>query len=55
MGGIGDYEEFLSELDRFWRMCYKAIVPGGRLVCIVGYVCFSRRRNNGWKTALVNF
>ena len=31
MGYIEDYEEFLSELDKVWRACYDALVPGGRL------------------------
>lgn len=47
MGYISDYEEFLSELDKVWKACYDALVPGGRLICVVGDVCLSRRRNNG--------
>ncbi len=47
MGYIADYEKFLRELDRVWRRCYEALVPGGRLVCVVGDVCLSRRKNNG--------
>ncbi|WLD14250.1 DNA-methyltransferase [Planctellipticum variicoloris] len=47
MGHIADYEEFLSELDRVWQVCFDALVPGGRLVCVVGDVCLSRRKNNG--------
>lgn len=47
MGYIEDYEEFLSELDRVWRACFQALVPGGRLVCVVGDVCLSRRKNKG--------
>ena len=47
MGYIEDYEEFLSELDKVWQSCYDALVPGGRLVCVVGDVCLSRRKNNG--------
>lgn len=47
MGHIADYEEFLSELDRVWQNCFEALVPGGRLVCVVGDVCLSRRKNNG--------
>lgn len=45
MGHIGNYEEFLSELNRVWGHCYRALVPGGRLVCVVGDVCLSRREN----------
>lgn len=47
MGAIEDYEHFLSELDRVWQACYEALVPGGRLVCVVGDVCLSRRKNKG--------
>lgn len=47
LGEIADYELFLSELDRVWRTCYEVLVPGGRLVCVVGDVCISRRKNKG--------
>lgn len=47
MGEIADYEEFLAELDRVWRACFDALVPGGRLICVVGDVCLSRRKNKG--------
>jgi tRNA1(Val) A37 N6-methylase TrmN6 len=39
LGYISDYEEFLAELDKVWNGCFKALVPGGRLVCVVGDVC----------------
>ncbi|HSW51168.1 MAG TPA: site-specific DNA-methyltransferase [Bryobacteraceae bacterium] len=52
MGHIEDYEEFLVELDKVWSHCYGALVPGGRLVCVVGDVCLSRRENNGRHTAV---
>ncbi|MBM3494553.1 MAG: site-specific DNA-methyltransferase [Armatimonadetes bacterium] len=44
MGHIEDYERFLLELERVWRHVYRVLVPGGRLVCVVGDVCVSRRR-----------
>jgi modification methylase len=47
MGYIVEYETFLSELDRVWQKCYQALVPGGRVVCVVGDVCLSRRKNAG--------
>ncbi len=47
LGAVRDYETFMDELDRVWRHCYRALVPGGRLVCVVGDVCLARRRNNG--------
>ncbi len=47
LGDVVDYERFHDELDQVWRHCYRALVPGGRLVCVVGDVCLSRRRNKG--------
>lgn len=44
MGHIEDYETFLDELDRVWRECRRVLVPGGRVVCVVGDVCISRRK-----------
>src|SRR5205823_1035719 len=52
MGHIVGYEEFLSELDRVWTHCFRTLVPGGRLVCVVGDVCLSRRKNNGRHTVV---
>ncbi|MCY3968810.1 MAG: site-specific DNA-methyltransferase [Acidobacteria bacterium] len=45
LGMLADYDSFLGGLDAVWRNCYHALVPGGRLVCVVGDVCLSRRRN----------
>ncbi len=45
LGYIDDYEEFLSELDRVWSECRRVLVPGGRLVIVVGDVCLSRRKH----------
>jgi DNA modification methylase len=47
MGDIEDYEGFLKQLDLVWKACYDALVPGGRVVCVVGDVCLSRRKNGG--------
>lgn len=52
MGFIEDYEEFLLELDKVWRHCFRALVPGGRLICVVGDVCLSRRKNDGRHTVV---
>ena len=52
LGWIEDYEEFLSQLDQVWRMCHAALVPGGRLVCVVGDVCLARRKNRGKHTVV---
>lgn len=47
LGDVADYETFHDELDLVWKHCRRALVPGGRLVCVVGDVCVARRRNNG--------
>ena len=52
MGHIKEYEQFLAELDRVWREAFRVLVPGGRLVCVVGDVCLSRRENNGRHTVV---
>lgn len=45
LGHVDDYEQFIGELSRVWKECYRILVPGGRLVCIVGDVCLSRRQH----------
>jgi len=52
LGHISGYEEFLGELDLVWKRCYELLVPGGRLVCVVGDVCLSRRKNEGRHTVM---
>jgi site-specific DNA-methyltransferase (adenine-specific) len=47
LGDVADYETFQDQLDRVWSHCFRALVPGGRLVCVVGDVCIARRRNQG--------
>lgn len=44
MGHIQDYEAFLTELRKVWTHVFRVLVPGGRLVCVVGDVCVARRR-----------
>jgi DNA modification methylase len=44
LGFIDDYEEFLDELDMVWRECRRILVPGGRVVCVVGDVCVPRKK-----------
>jgi len=44
LGHINDYESFLGELEKVWSEVFRILVPGGRLVCVVGDVCVSRRR-----------
>jgi DNA modification methylase len=52
LGHVDDYEQFLSELNTVWKKCFRALVPGGRLVIVVGDVCLSRRQNNGRHTVV---
>jgi site-specific DNA-methyltransferase (adenine-specific) len=44
LGHIDNYESFLTELDKVWRHVFRILVPGGRLVCVVGDVCVSRKK-----------
>jgi len=44
MGHIQDYEAFLADLRKVWTHVLRVLVPGGRLVCVVGDVCVARRR-----------
>lgn len=52
LGHIEKYDEFLDELDKVWKRCFDALVPGGRLICVVGDVCLSRRENGGRHTVV---
>lgn len=52
LGHVGDYDEFVAALDEVWKNCYRALVPGGRLIINVGDVCLSRRKNNGRHTVV---
>ena len=52
LGNVDDYDEFLAGLDSVWRHCFGALVPGGRLICVVGDVCLSRRKNKGRHTVV---
>ncbi|MEX2236611.1 MAG: site-specific DNA-methyltransferase [Dehalococcoidia bacterium] len=44
LGNIPVYDEFLAELDKVWEECLRLLVPGGRVACVVGDVCISRRK-----------
>lgn len=44
LGHVEDYEQFLEDLSKVWEHVYRTLVPGGRLVCVVGDVCLSRRK-----------
>lgn len=44
LGNWPSYEAFLDELDKVWSECLRVLVPGGRICCVVGDVCLSRRK-----------
>ena len=44
LGAVGEYGGFLASLSKVWRETYRLLVPGGRLVVVVGDVLLSRRR-----------
>jgi DNA modification methylase len=52
LGHVIGYDEFLSELGRVWKRCFDSLVPGGRLICVVGDVCLSRKQNDGRHTVV---
>lgn len=52
LGAVQEYESFLDELDKVWNHVLRVLVPGGRLVCVVGDVCLSRRKNKGRHTVV---
>jgi DNA modification methylase len=52
LGHVENYDQFLHELDKVWKHCFDALVPGGRLICVVGDVCLSRRENGGRHTVV---
>jgi len=45
LGLVAGYENFHDELEKVWRHCLRVLVPGGRLVCVVGDVCLSRKKH----------
>jgi len=52
LGHVADYDEFLAQLEQVWKRCFALLAPGGRLVCVVGDVCLSRRQNDGRHTVV---
>lgn len=52
LGNLRHYAHFLAELGKVWEHCYRVLVPGGRLICVVGDVCLSRRANQGRHTVV---
>jgi modification methylase len=52
LGHITDYDAFLQELSKIWKECFRTLAPGGRLICVVGEFCLSRRTNKGEHTVI---
>ncbi|MEX2158885.1 MAG: site-specific DNA-methyltransferase [Dehalococcoidia bacterium] len=44
LGNWPSYDDFLEQLDPVWSECLRVLVPGGRLCCVVGDICLSRRK-----------
>ena len=47
LGHVADYDEFVAAIGQVWSACFRVLVPGGRIVCVVGDVLLSRRKNGG--------
>ena len=43
LGEVADYEEFNRQLASVWREAHRVLVPGGRLIIVVGDVNLARR------------
>ena len=52
LGHVDDYGHFIQELNKVWAHGLRVLVPGGRLICVVGDVCLSRRNNGGEHTVV---
>lgn len=52
LGHVKSYDDFIKKLNEVWKECLRVLVPGGRLVCVVGDVCLSRRKNKGEHTVV---
>ena len=52
LGNMSDYEEFPDRIRSYLARVFRVLVPGGRLICVVGDVCLSRRKNRGRHTVV---
>ncbi len=43
LGSVEDYDAFLGELNRVWTHALRILIPGGRLIIVVGDVLQSRK------------
>ena len=53
-GAAADYEAFMDQLDLVWTHCARVLVPGGRVVSVVGDVCLSHQVENGSRRGIRN-
>lgn len=44
LGNIATYDDFLGEMSLVLAECLRVLVPGGRVACVVGDICISRRQ-----------
>ena len=44
LGNIPSYDEFLTQMEIVLEECLRTLVSGGRVACVVGDVCISRRQ-----------
>lgn len=44
IGSMNDYQEFIGSLYEVWDECHRVLIPGGRMVCVVGDVMMSRKK-----------
>ena len=43
LGNIASYDAFLDQMNVVMAECLRVLVPGGRVACVVGDICISRR------------
>lgn len=44
LGNISSYNSFLEQMEIVLAECLRVLVPGGRVACVVGDICISRRQ-----------
>lgn len=44
LGNLPDFDEFISELEKVWKECFRILVKGGRLIVVIGDILLSRKQ-----------